>query len=181
MKKVGLVYIVIMFSQLSLWSQDNLWNDRESIIQEYENYPDTNFQYFILNNTDELLVKIYGQDSIEITHYFKPDNYDEMDNESICDSIVIELLCETCVDYHITQMSESKYRKWVKVSDSVYISSKWVSKFWPSDKSPNIYTVPIMRVIKGDDLTRILLYTDEFTKKEWKAIRKGTTTSYSSP
>ncbi|GEM_PF-4967786 len=177
MKYALLIFIFHILTQTIVLSQDQLWNDRENIILEYENYPDTNFKYIIIDSTDEILVKIYGHDSLEITHYIKPYQNGKFDNESICDSILINLMCDSCVQFHVNQLTKNKIRKWVELSDSMYISSKWVSKFWPTDKSSNIYTVPIMKIIHEQKTTRIILYTQELTKKKWKELKKGTITN----
>jgi hypothetical protein len=173
MKEVILTSIFLILTQTILWSQDNLWNDRENIILEYENYSDQDFNYIITDSIREILVKIYGQDSLEVTHFIRPYQNGEFDNESICDSIIINLLCDSCVEYHILQMTNSKTRKWIELSDSSYISSKWVSKSESSNKESNIYTVPILKVIENQNLTQIILFTKELTKNEWKELKKG--------
>lgn len=168
-----LIFILLLLGQTSLFGQDQLWNDRGSIINVYEAYTDTSFRYVIADSGKKITVGIYGSDSLVITHYIRAYQNEKIDDESICDSIVINLLCDSCAEFHMNRMVDSKGRKWVEISDSLYISSKWVSKFSPSDKTPTIYTVPFMKFIQEKETIQILLYTEELTKKRWQELKKG--------
>ncbi|MES2589355.1 MAG: hypothetical protein V4622_10265 [Bacteroidota bacterium] len=174
MKKITLILISLFNLQTQCWSQDNLWNNRENIIFQYESYTDTIYQYIILDNTNNISVGIYGSDTLEINHFIRPYTNREIDNESICDSLIIKLICQDCVDFHISKAINSKERNWIKLTDSLFISPKWVSKFIPNDKTTNIYTLPVMIITKVDSLTQIILYTEKVTKKKWKELKKGT-------
>lgn len=175
--KTTLIFIFIILTQTTLWGQDNLWNERGNIIHQYESYSDTSYQYVILDNTDNIAIRIYGSDSLEIEHFIRPYTNGTIDNESLCDSVVINLLCDSCVEFHISRMSNSKERKWIKLSDSIFISSKCVSKFRPADKTATIYTVPMMKIKDNGNLTQIILFTERMTKKKWKEIKSKTVTN----
>lgn len=172
--KAFLIFIYLIFTQTVLYGQDNLWKERGSIIFQFENYPDASYQFVIVDSTAKISIGIYGEDSLEITNYIRPYSSGKFDDESLCDSVVTNLLCDSCVEFHIEQMRDSKERKWVKLSDSLFVSSKWVSKLRPEDKTSTIYTVPIMKITKKDSFTQIILYTERMTKEKWKALKNET-------
>lgn len=158
---------------MTLWqfkseAQDYFWSSKEEIITNYEDFIDQ-VSSFTINITDKgnsVLVKIEGADSLEITHFFNRKG--ETNSESLCDSLIIILLCTDCQDTHVTKMLENKNRKWRQLPDQNYLSKKWVSKFWQGDKSAILYRVPMMKIIKGKSSTVILIYSQEYTKKKWK-------------
>lgn len=156
----------------NLWSQDNLWSMRQDILEEYRGYADTAYTYTISDHTSSITVKISGLDSLVIEHFFRLPGNKIYDDESICDSLVIKLLCNDCVTYHISELAGSKERKWHKYSDSLYISRRWVSKFMPPGKAPNIYSVPVMEIETLEQQTQVTLYIKTFTKEEWKDLLK---------
>lgn len=174
LRQILLIYILFVNLQAKLFCQDNLWNDRENIIFIYKSYPAINYQYIISDYTSNILVGIYGSDSLEINHFIRPYTNGSIDNESICDSIIIKLFCKECINYHLEKTINSKDRQWIKLSDSLYISPKWVSKFTPYDESDIIYTIPMMKIIKKENATDIILYTNVITKKKLKKLKKRT-------
>ena len=174
LKQKFLIYILLTNLQTELFSQDNLWNNRENINLKYKNYSDSSYRYTISGETTNILIGIYGSDSLEINHFFKRYTNGSIDNESLCDSLIINLFCKECVNYHLKKTIASKDRHWIKLSDSLYFSPKWVSKFTPFDKSDIIYTIPMMKITKEENVTDIILYTDLITKKKLNELKKGT-------
>lgn len=173
MQYTFLSFIFFCFTLTSIWSQDNLGMDRENLILEYESYNDSIFQIIVIDSIDKIFVNIYGTDSLEFTHFMKLTENGVCDIDLVCDSMVIKLLCESCVEYHISEIVNAEGRKWKRVTDSLYISSHWTSKFTPRGKSQSLYEVPCMLIVRGDFQTQIILYKAELTKKKWKAWRRG--------
>ncbi len=169
MKKIRFILLILLTHwQFTSSAQDYFWSSKEEIFTTYEDLidQDSSFTIDIVDHGNSVIVKIEGADSLEITHFFNQNGV--ANSESLCDSLIINLLCTDCQDKHVTKMLENKNRKWRQLPDQSYVSKVWVSKFWPGDKSAILYTVPMMKIIKGESSTVILIYSQEYTKKDWK-------------
>lgn len=175
------IFLLFNLTMLQAQGPDNLWTEKQLIISEYEDLSkiDTSVQYNIADSSNRIFITIKGTDSLELIHYIKPYHNGTTDNESICDSMMIKLLCTDCVDKHTSKLIYSRDRKWLQISDTFYISQKWVSKFRPADKSPNIYTAPVMEIKTKEIYTEVILYTQKLTKKELKELKKIAVTNNS--
>lgn len=159
----------------TLWSQDMLYDDRINITSHYYDLSetDTNFSYTFEETGDLFTVHINGSDSLELIHYFEFWDEDTLVDYMYCVKIDVKMLCEDCTEVHVSKMLDSKYRKWVKVSESKYLSRRWVSKIHSSG-NPNRVVVPVLQVIQNGSFTTVQLSTNEYIRKEWKArIRKA--------
>jgi hypothetical protein len=165
--------INFVFWALSSFCQDNFWNEKGAIVSKYTlmQTNDSTFQFKTTARDDNFTILITGSDSLRINHFFQSYSNGSINDESLCDSLVIELLCSNCKEGHLNTLIHSKERKWLKLSDSLYISRKSVSKFWPTDKSPNKFRVPIMEIHPGNIMTRIIIHSEILTKEEWKALK----------
>jgi hypothetical protein len=86
---------------------------------------------------------------------------------------VFSLFCEPCIPVHTQRLIDTKRRKWQKLSDSLYFSRKWVSKYWPGDKSGVTVTVPYLLIDKQESHTQITLFTKVLLVEEWKRMKKA--------
>lgn len=170
LKAIGLLCLACLVWQLNASAQDDFWNEKGLILSKYQDRSDSVFQVTTEDKGDELIVRISGSDSLEITHFFRLRN--TVHEESLCDSLVIRLLCAECVEKHTQKLIRSGERKWLLLPDSVYISRRNVSSISRAGKSPKRFGVPMMKIDRGVGCTTVTIYRRELTAKEWKALKR---------
>lgn len=173
MRKYLILIVITITYQIKLHGQvDCLAYTREDIKFDYQHYSDSNDLYTITEHVDKILVKYIMEDSLEIIHYMRCDNKKLCDDdELICDSTVIKYLCEACFEFHISENINSPQRKWLKISTSEYISSKYA--MMSSSNSVRLYLVPFMLIQKDSKYLLITFYTKVLTKKLWNKIKSN--------
>lgn len=177
MKKYVFVFLNLICC-LSLWSQDMLYDDRINITTHYYDLSetDTSFSYTFEEALNHFTVHINGSDSLELIHYFDFWAEDTLVDYMVCMKIVFKMLCEDCAEVHVSKMLESKYRKWVKLSESKYLSRRWVSKINSSKNSRRV-DVPVLEIKEEEGITTATLTVNEYLRKDWKnkirQARKG--------
>lgn len=171
----SILCINFVFWTLSSFGQDNFWNEKGLIVSTYSlmQANDSTFQIkTVAKEPDTFKVQVSGTDSLSITHFFQTYTDGSVDDESLCDSLIIELHCGACTEEHLNKLFRSKERKWLKISDSAYVSQKAVSKFWLADKSASKYRVPIMEIHSRNYSAIIIIYSKVLTKEEWKVLKR---------
>jgi hypothetical protein len=174
-KILSFIVGLIVSSFLSTtFAQDNFWNEKGDVLQYYQNIKssDTNFVYEINDINNIVKVKIDGEDNLLITHFFSFDSDNEIYNESICDSLIIELNCIDCIDKHINKLINSKQRRWQEYSDTLYISRTNVATL-KQKKKAKVFSVPFMHIHSDRTTTRVTIYRENLTKKQWKMMLKS--------
>lgn len=131
----------------------------------------THYDFDSTSNRFSLLVS--GIDSLRVDHYFQEYENGTIDEFSKCDSIVFSFYCERCIPVHTQRLIDTKRRKWQKLSDSLYVSRKWVSKHILGDKSGKTVTVPYLLIDKQTSHTQITLFTKVLLVEEWKRMKKA--------
>lgn len=167
------ITIIFFLLGLNLFSQDNFWYEKGNIISEYSEFKNNTkaFKYQTLSSENTFTVSINGTDSMRVQHFFRPYNDGSFNEESLCDSLIIELLCQKCIDQHLSKLIKSKERKWRKTTDSIYISSKAVGKYPYRGKLPTKFMVPMMKINSSEKITTITIYPLMFTKQEWREMK----------
>lgn len=164
-----------MFIPSLLLSQDHLGDDRITILNDFTDYvgSDSNYQIDIEDHTNVISISIIGECSLNLTYFLQEDLDGSISEESFCDSAIMRVLCAECVDSYLAQLLESRNRRWTQVSETEFVSKRWVRKFNPKAKGPNLYTIPCLEVLRTDVETVVTLYMGKWTRREWKAILKS--------
>ncbi|MGV3609807.1 MAG: hypothetical protein ACO1N0_02590 [Fluviicola sp.] len=170
MKKI--LFITFILTNSISFCQEYFGYERSMVISEYRQMEfGKSFQVEIIDDISTFTVLMSGNDSFAIKHFFRPNKIDgEITDESICDSLVFDFFCVKCLDQHLQELLHSKQRKWVKLSDSLFLSKKWISKFMPAGKDPNLFTFPMMQWERTGTSTKVLIYPKTMTKEVFKKL-----------
>lgn len=159
----------------TFFAQDHLWDDKMTIIEAYVNVEidstKTHYDFDSTSNRFSLLVSRI--DSLRIDFYFEAYENGTIDDFSTCDSIVLSLYCDRCIPVHTQRLIDTKWRKWQKLTDTLYFSRKWVRKHIPGDKSGKTVTVPYLLIDKQESHTQITLFTKVLLVEDWKRMKKA--------
>jgi hypothetical protein len=96
------------------------------------------------------------------------------DYDNVCDSINIKISCTKCVHKVINSILENKERKWVKNSDSSYISPNWTSKSIPNvgGTTYEVVKMTISKIDREEFCVKVILNLVTISKEERKSIKK---------
>lgn len=167
-------FILILSFHNTFFAQDFLWYEKGMIIDHYE-YVKTDsikHHYTIDSTINRFSLMVSSSDSLRVDYFIRTYTNGTIDQESICDSIVFSLYCEPCIPVHTQRLIDTKWRKWQKLSDSLYFSRKWVAKSSVQNKLGVKVTVPYLLIDKQASHTQITLFTKVLLVDEWKRMRK---------
>jgi hypothetical protein len=168
-------FILILSFHNTFFAQDYLWDDKITIIEAYVNaeIDSTKTHYDFDSTINRFSLLVSGIDSLHIDYYFQEYENGTIDEFSTCDSIVFSLYSERCIPIHTQRLIDTKWRKWQKLSDSLYFSRKWVAKSSVQNKPGVKVTVPYLLIDKQESHTQITLFTKVLLVEEWKRMKKA--------
>ncbi len=171
--KIFLLHLLLSFNIIA---QDNVGYDIFDITEIYN----LNTAPWVLNTQmrDSIFtVFIAGPDSIIISHFFRKYEDGTLDEYSICDSLIYEVSCNDCSEFHVKSFLEDRTRQWVQISNNHYIARKEIEVdiriyslffFRISD-----YTTAALNVNYLPGKLLITVYSQKFERNEWKAFKRA--------
>lgn len=166
--RICLFLFALLFPFYSAFAQDKLWEEKQTILSDYYELKrsDSSFTYEIVSRNNTVSVDIKGTDSLKLIHHF---NLNEQSNtESLCDSLEIYLECAKCMDQTLMKIISDRERKWIHLSDGSYISKKYVMFSQIKSGGEKTYTIPVMQIFRGEDQSKVIIYSVKLSKADWK-------------
>jgi hypothetical protein len=163
-----LLFFLLLFSFPDVFGQDKLWEEKQTILSDYYKLKRTDslFTYEIVSRKNMVSVEIKGTDSLKLIHHF---NLNGPSNpESLCDSMEIYLECAKCVDQTLLKIISDRERKWIQLTDGSYISRKYVMWSQANKGAKKIYTIPVMQIFREQNESKVIIFTINLSKADWK-------------
>ena len=159
--------VFLLFSSV-IFGHEHLSLSKNEITEWYEDQYDSTIQ--IIETEECLSIEFNGHDKFNAKYYF--------DEYQLCDSIIIQYLCQDCAEKHLKNLLCGKKSKWVELESNSYMSRTKLMWIWTSGEEVIIWS-PVVSISKTP-LENICL-TTTFSiivkkRKEWKKLTKTKTT-----
>ena len=161
--------VFLLLQALSAFTQNELGRSRKEVLADFLQ-KDSSFVVRFDSSFARLDVRIDGRYALRCSYFFD----DEIDEEGLCDSMVIHYGCGPCFDRDLNSMLSYQYNDWLRMSDGRYITPR--GRYQLRDqKGPRILALPMLTIERheGEAICGVM-WLSYFTlpKREAKALLK---------